>query len=486
MVHRPFLNISFLVVVSLLSSAYAERYVGFVDDHDVAEITGLERVLEQAEKEAAPVLVGEERWEQNPYLFGTVFYDKSEKIFKMWYMSYNRGFPAYLRTLVLYATSKDGKTWQKPKLGLFDFEGSTANNIVMGSLGFGDLYSPSVVKDDRATDPFQRYKMIYWDLNGPSSYEHGGMFVAFSGDGLHWKKNGEAPVLKTAKSERALSDVMDVMRDPTTGKFVVYAKSWNNDTWDKKGKVNKEKAQRIIVRTESEDFLQWTTPEPVVRHQLTKDDPQSYGMPVFYDEGLYLGLLRSYKVPGDDTIAITLMSSRDGKKWQRVCPGQTFISTGQVDTAWDDGMIFTAPPLVWGDEILIYYGGWDGPHEGRFRRSAIGLARLPVGRWVGLRAPQKNGGTVLTKPTRAARHLLVNGDAKDGSIRVAAVDSTGKEMAGFGWGDMTPLKDAGLRLPVKWKGGELPAQKDVQLKFEVTGGAALYGFRWEAQEKTKE
>ncbi len=58
---------------------------------------------------------------------------------------------AYLRTLVLYATSKDGKTWQKPKLGLFDFEGSTANNIVMGSLGFGDLYSPSVVKDDKAT-----------------------------------------------------------------------------------------------------------------------------------------------------------------------------------------------------------------------------------------------------------------------------------------------------------------------------------------------
>lgn len=470
-----------LVAVVLLTSvprASAES-VSLVDDTFIAEKIGVERVLQQPKKEPAPVLNGDQRWEQNPYLFGSVLYDPSEKVFKMWYMSYNRRLPVYLRTLVLYATSKDGLDWAKPKLGVFDFEGSTANNIVMGSMGFGDLYSPSVVKDVAAKDPAQTYKMIYWDVWGPKSYEHGGMFIAFSGDGVHWKKAVDRPVIRAQKAERAMSDVMDLMRDPKTGKYVVYAKSWIDGTWGKDDKVNEEKAQRIVTRSESEDFLKWTTPEPVVRHQLTEEDPQSYGMPVFYDEGVYLGLLRSYKVPGNDTIDIFLMSSRDGKKWERVCPGQTFIPTGRVDTDWDDGMVFTAPPIVHNNEVLIYYGGWDGPHEGRFRRSAIGLARLPQGRFAALRAQNGGSGTVMTRPVKAEGGLLVNGNGKKGAIRVAAVDASGKELAGFSWDDMEPIQQDGLRLPVQWKGGALPTGQDVSLQFKIEGEAELYGFGWE-------
>ncbi len=64
--------------------------------------------------------------------------------------------------------------------------------------------------------------------------------------------------------------------------------------------------------------------------------------------------------------------------------GQTFLGTGTGDDKWDDGMIFTAPPLVAGDKVRIYYGGWDGPHESRYRHSAIGLAELPAGRLAAL------------------------------------------------------------------------------------------------------
>ena len=31
---------------------------------------------------------------------------------------------------ICYATSRDGISWDKPELGLVDYEGSTANNIV--------------------------------------------------------------------------------------------------------------------------------------------------------------------------------------------------------------------------------------------------------------------------------------------------------------------------------------------------------------------
>jgi hypothetical protein len=56
-----------------------------------------------------------------------VFYDIQDQLFKMWYQA---GWFGH----VGYAESKDGINWTKPKLGLFEFDGSKENNIVwMGS-----------------------------------------------------------------------------------------------------------------------------------------------------------------------------------------------------------------------------------------------------------------------------------------------------------------------------------------------------------------
>ena len=50
-----------------------------------------------------------------------------------------------------YATSQDGLTWVKPELGLVDFQGSRANNLVVrGPHGAG------IFKDLREADPAGR------------------------------------------------------------------------------------------------------------------------------------------------------------------------------------------------------------------------------------------------------------------------------------------------------------------------------------------
>lgn len=471
-----------LLAVSLLASfstgLRAEEKVSFVDDFAVEKMTGVTRVLEQPTKRPKPVLVGDKPWETNPYVFGTVIQDPTTKLYRMWYMSYNRGRVPTERTPVLYAESKDGVTWTKPNLGLYEFEGSKENNIVLGSMGFHDLYSPSVVEDPEAVDPARRYKMIFWDKVGEDTYRDGGMHVAFSPDGIRWTRYEKNPVLKAGRNDRSVSDVMDVMQDPVSGKFVVYCKGWNNEAWKENGKENKELSQRIILRSESSDFINWSEPEPVIRHARTMEDPQSYGMPVFYQDGVFLGLLRSYKLPGDERIDIRLMSSRDGKKWSPVCEGQTFLGTGEDDNKWDDGMIFTAQPMVAGDKVRIYYGGWDGPHESRYRHSAIGLAELPAGRFAAL-TPQEGTGIVMTKPFAGrGAAITVNAALKDGSCRVAVVDELGKELPGFALADGTPLTGDGRRLAVTWKGGKLPSQP-VRLKFELKGGAKLYGYELE-------
>jgi hypothetical protein len=72
-------------------------------------------------------------------------------------------------------------------------------------------------------------------------------------------------------------------------------------------------SHRQIVRSESTDFINWSTPEIVIRHAHTFRDPQSYGMPVFAYEGVYLGLIRSYRDPGNNTINVRLAISHDNQ-----------------------------------------------------------------------------------------------------------------------------------------------------------------------------
>lgn len=448
--------------------------ISFIDDFAVEKMSGLTRVLEQPVKQTKPVLVGETPWESNPYLFGTVLRDPATKKYRMWYMSYNRGRPLVERTPVLYAESKDGLAWTKPNLGIYNFAGSKENNIVLGSLGFHDLYSPSVLDDPDAVDPARRFKMIFWDKTGKDTYRDGGMHVAFSPDGISWTRYEKNPVLKAGRNEQSISDVMDVVRDPLTGKFVVYAKGWNKDAWKADGKENTEVSQRIILRSESSDFINWSRPEPVIRHARTEVDPQSYGMPVFFQDGVFLGLLRSYKLPGNECIDIRLMSSRDGKSWAPVCEGQTFIGTGDGDDKWDDGMIFTAPPIVDGDKVRIYYGGWDGPHESRYRHSAIGLAELSAGRLAGLSPEKGKDGQLITQPFLVeGKQLALNIALKNGSCRAALLDKSGRELSGFGLSDCEPLAGDGPAIPLRWKGGALPSGP-VRLKVELGGQASLY------------
>jgi len=63
---------------------------------------------------------------------------------------------------VCYAESSDGLKWDKPKLRLFEYEGSLDNNIVMSPYKpwVRDIFCPGVFIDNHG-DPAERYKMIY-------------------------------------------------------------------------------------------------------------------------------------------------------------------------------------------------------------------------------------------------------------------------------------------------------------------------------------
>src|ERR1051325_4494898 len=61
--------------------------------------------------------------EKRAYFFGTVLHVDGE--YRMWYSGHDGH-----KRQVCYATSKDGIAWEKPKLGLVEYQGGKQNNLV--------------------------------------------------------------------------------------------------------------------------------------------------------------------------------------------------------------------------------------------------------------------------------------------------------------------------------------------------------------------
>ena len=309
--------------------------------------------------------------------------------------------------------------------------------------------------------------MIYWDYpGGPATYGDAGMCVAFSSDGVHWVKHSNNPVLYAQKTEESISDVMDVMYDSNSGKFFVYAKGWA-DPWP---------SYRLIVHSESDDFIRWTKPHPVIRHAFDDSDPQSYGMPVSQYETVYLGLLRSYKLPGDMTIDVQLTISHDNELWSRVGGMATFIPVGE-EGSWDDGMIFTSSLVVRDDTIEIFYGGWDGPHDSRNRRAQISVARLRKDGFISLDAGSSPGSVTTRKLQGVCGGLFVNADAEGGWLKAEVLDAAGNVLPGYSLDDCLPVTGDDVNINVQWRNkNELPrSDEDLRLRF-VIQNASLYSF----------
>lgn len=440
----------------------------FIDDFWIADGTNITYELHQPERHNDnPLIRADVPWEENPYCFGTVIFDEQDSIFKFWYQSYNHKAEIKEKTPILYSTSKDGINWVRPNIGIKEYKGLTDNNIVLHNYGFHDLYSPSVIKDNKEPDQAKRYKMIWWDFPlGEEGYQDDGMCVAFSPDGIHWTKYAGNPVVSVNKTAQSISDVMSLMQDAKTSKFVAYTKGWA-EPWP---------AFRQIVRIESSDLINWSEPEVVISHKFNTEDPQSYGMTVSQYGNSYIGLLYSYKKPGDETIDVQLAVSHDNKKWERVANQKTFLPLGKPDS-WDDGMLFSAPLFNHGDKTLIYYGGWDNTHDSKVRSSGIGLATLRLNGFVSINADQESA-TITTKAIKNVDGpLLINADASKGSLRATLIDAEGNTIPGYSLEDCHPIVKDGTVQTVRWeKYNELPKNKNIlSIKFEMVN-TELYGF----------
>lgn len=419
-----------------------------------------------------PLFEEDKPWEKRfDNLYANVMYDEDQKIYKCWYSPFivddsARGMtlaqreqveydpPREREMAICYATSKDGITWVKPELGITEYEGSRATNILWRGIGeqgehWEGPHGTGIFKDLRDPDPKRRYKaFLKADI----------LSVAFSADGIHW-----GPAITCPEADSAGDTHNNAFWAPTLGKYVGITREWG------------PLFGRQVARTSSTDFVNWRKCK-IVLEGLDKGH-QTYAMPVFYHGGVYLGLVAIHDQEAD-RVWTELTWSPDTITWHRVLPGTPLIPNSQKEGQYDWGCVYAAAcPVFLDNEIRLYYGGSDGYHFG-WRNGFFCLATLRPDGFAGYAQIQSNRPATITTIPRVHHKgtLRLSADVdKKGYVKVKVIGDRDELLAESEllYGNITDQQ-------VTWQNGfslDQLGKHSAQLQFEFQG-ATIYSFSY--------
>jgi len=395
-----------------------------------------------------------------------------------------------------YWESTDCKTWTRPNLGLVEFEGSKENNLIPSV--------PGVVWIDPVGPPEERYKAVNNVDCDPKLFEAyktrrpfaqmalepdpGRVHAVFghtSPDGFHWKKIAEP--LSVEVSDTAITGYYDT----TLKKYVIYTRTYMVPPRAEGYPLRHERwhqfvGRRAIGRMESDNFREFPLSEVVVETSPDMAPTDTWytacyttipGMP----EGHLMFPWRYTQA--DDGAAIDLLTSVEGKVWNRV-PGSPIFQTTPFGQ-FDSGCLAAYPNLVEvpNGDWVIPYNGYAYPHK--YPRGAwrfdIGMMRWPKGRLMALEAVEKGGFTMVGFLAPGTK-LEINAVTKrTGHVLVEAADFHGKPMTGRTFEDAIPVIGDQHYTQVKWKQHDttgITAGEPIVLRFRLRQ-AKIFGLQFE-------
>ena len=498
--------VAWLAVLGSITAAARPIDIGnrkqlLVDDYVVARLDGVSRVFNQPEKfEGNPVLRPEMPWEGGRIYVSSVIYDPDEGLFKMWYRVLNLEFevpprpyeqyPDLLKAAkyresdtVCYVTSRDGVRWERPALGLVEFKGSSANNL-LPPVAHGTIHNfAGIIKDSHEPDPARRYKCITaYPRDREGRY---GVAAYFSPDGLRWRDHPGNPVIA------GTSDVHTLLGwDESISAYVAYVRPGRDQP---PGLRAGERTLRVISYSTSRDFESWTSPVPVlVPDSEDPVDVQFYAMPAFRYEGLYFGLPWVFRT-NNLTHIPQLVFSRDGRHFSRTPGRPDFLPLGARGD-FDDRNVYVVSAILHDGRIWFFYTGgrWRGVHDlldmGADARDAIGLATLPLDGFASIEAGPNPGVLTTQAVVFSGQQLVINVEASQKgygldeltSVQIEILDEKGRPITGFSCGQTDPIHATNQNQRVSWNGrldlGSL-AGRPVSIRFCMKN-ARLYSFQF--------
>lgn len=393
--------------------------------------------------------------------------------------------------------SADGINWERPAFGLFEFDGSTDNNIIWenwsadrgGFDGYSSFFNVSINTnpDAPASEKFIALSHTQNSESGVKDLGHWAIFT--SPDGVHWTMKPDF-VLELQNSDAGDA----VFWDPNLGQYVANLRVYYNPDTGAWGGWNLAQPRlRWVARSLSPDLTTWSTPVPFTFRDASGAPAPLEELYTFAGElyfrapHLYIAMpdrfMADRKAVGDwyrggvnDGVLVT---SRDGITWDRTFM-EAFIRPGLDPRNWTSrakypakGIVQTGPEEL---SIYIYELIDHGPRDMRVRRMTLrldGFASLNAG---------SDTGEMLTKPLVFSGNRLVlnHVTAGDGSIWVEVQDAVGNPIPGFTLADSQSLNGDNLEGIMSWTGGadvSALAGQTVRLRF-VLKDADIYTLRF--------
>ena len=464
----------------------------FVDNYLIESLKNAKQVMNPARKaESNPVLRPERPWEGNTVRTHCIYFDEEENIFKMWYTSsiwtasrddngkiisesHDNSGPKF----DCYATSPDGIEWERPNLGLVEFEGSKDNNILLE-----ESRMPYMFHDPHEDNPEKRFKGMI--RTGTRTTPGMQWDLYYSPDGFTWTPFGKNPVVDTSPRIGRWGPTSFMGWDPIRQVYAVHMEN----CFHRRSPLGK----RLTGRAESPDMIHWSDPETILLpDELDAPDTEFYAIRVEAYAGMYVGLILVFHTQ-TATHHVEVSFSRDGVHYERNYR-EPFISRG-ANGSFDCVSVMTGTLIPHGDRILVYTHGtnWRSRETladlGDDAIPAVGLAVVPLDGFVSVVGAKTDFSEMVTRAFGfSGTKLFVNVEsamqeatgAGTCDVRVEILSPNHEPLPGFTFQDADPITATGVAQTVTWGGKpdlvELRG-KTIKLRFYINN-AKLYSFQF--------
>lgn len=198
------------------------------------------------------------------------------------------------------------------------------------------------------------------------------------------------------------------------------------------------------------------------------DGERFYAMPTIRYGGAYFGFLHHLQQE-KMSVEVELVTSRDGFRWDRDPRRNKLIPVGH-DTDWDKGMVYAADRVIEnGDEWWLYYSGHSDYHVADGGGwGSVGLLRFRKEGFVSVRADQSGRTSFLvTRPFRwPGGDLVINSDARGGSVAVRVTDIRRDPIGKFSYDDCSVFGGDSIRHRIEWKSADMRTLKGQLIRLE--------------------
>jgi len=458
-----------------------------------------------------PLLEPAMPWDEGGvFSHGTVLRDPIDGLWKAWQVSTPTSRPLGPGTwrndrLLTYLESKDGVTWERPKLSLVAWKGNLETNILM------DIWCSyaSVNIDPKRKLPYEMFVFRHPTYLGASGRIPGlplpvgkqthpyGLYRFRSPDGRKWTPV-EGPITLNTSDSCFIYRLDD-------GSYVANHKT---ELPAFPGGVTPfdiaDGGVRLIGQRTSRDGTTWSDPTRLIMTPDWRDpaDTQFMELCPVQVPGGYVATVTVYH-NHTQRIDLQWAASRDGVHWWR--PDRRAALPNPPLGDFGGGMIWPMhSPVKDGRRLHVYYAGNESLHGDLFNTRQSGPRKLKArgeqisrqssslpnysalcrATWQSDRlwalAPVIGGpyvGTATTTPRNlAGKQLQVNVVTRPrGEIRIAILDGSGKVLKGFSSTDCVPITGDHNNLVVKWKSSKQIPASARRVRFYLKR-SFLYGF----------